>query len=154
MIISHKRLSVRSGKTLWWVIATTLILTTILNLVFARSLFSLLISILAIIVAIGVTLLLVRSLEVVIEAQGDHLVLRVPWLYKKKISITEIVSVEVGPETSLVEGYGIRYLGKNRRGLLVGGPSLSITTSSRQILVSCDDPKLLVQTIENIIRQR
>lgn len=90
--------------------------------------------IVALLLAVLMLVRVVRA-EIAIGAVGVELRLR-PF-YCKAIPFQDVLGAAVSTDTSVAEGFGYRYLGDNRRGLLVGGSCVEIATQGGAWVVSC-----------------
>lgn len=80
------------------------------------------------------------GLSVSIAVAEDNIVVRCTAFYSTMIPISDVLAVGTARDTALSDGYGIRILGKNTRGLLVGGPAVFLETTNRRWNISTPDP--------------
>lgn len=95
---------------------------------------------------------LVFALRTEIAIDTHTIRLRMLPIYTKHLAAQDILSVQPAAFTGSLEGFGYRVLGKDRRGLLVGGPSIEITTSERTWIVSCHHPDQIVKTLQTALQ--
>ena len=81
-----------------------------------------------------------RRARVTIDVSTTELVIAFRPFLSRRLPLSQVVSVTASPSTSLVQGFGYRILGRNRRGLLVGGPTVTVHTVERAWIVSTDSP--------------
>ncbi|MHC6219832.1 hypothetical protein [Arthrobacter sp. MMS24-S77] len=142
MVISEARLARDSKGLIWGIVGASAIVIVISAQAGGILLPGLLVA--ASIVAL--TWLIVR-MTVSIAIKEEKIVLRCEPFYSTAILLSDLSAVTRAPDTSLSEGYGIRVLGKNTRGVLVGGPAVALETASRRWIISAADPEDVVTTI-------
>ncbi|MGM7775433.1 hypothetical protein ACSVHC_05350 [Arthrobacter sp. KNU-44] len=86
-------------------------------------------------------------MTVSIAITEEKIVLRLAPFYSTEMSISDVVAVAGVPETTLADGYGFRIMGKNTRGLLVGGPAVALETKTRRWIVSTAHPEEITSAI-------
>lgn len=122
-------------------------------LVFLMAIFTLrgwsLIAAMGIVVLLGLALLAVRTIRAEINVDANQLVLRLRPLRTVSLERSDIRSVFASSDSSVAEGFGYRVLGKNRRGLLVGGPCVEIKTDEITWVVSCAEPARVAEVISS-----
>lgn len=101
-------------------------------------------SVLALMLLIGVALGFSR---VKITAGDEGLAGRCMGIIHVNVAWSEILSVEEGPETGVLEGAGYRVLTGGRVGLLVGGPSVEVRSSRKTYLLSVADSRAVAEEI-------
>lgn len=108
--------------------------------------------IIAVIVAalIASSVIIIYLVKVTIDVSDSEVVIAFRPGFTRKLALNEITSVTSSPPTSLQEGFGYRILGHNRRGFLVGGPSITICASGRTWVISTANAS---QTIEYLSAQ-
>ncbi|SDW76310.1 hypothetical protein SAMN04487912_104360 [Arthrobacter sp. cf158] len=89
----------------------------------------------------------VLRITVTIEATDQNLTVRCRPFYSKTIPLQDIVDAAPAPSSSMIEGFGVRYLGQRTWGLLVGGPAIVLETPSRTWLISTPDPEFTAASI-------
>jgi hypothetical protein len=102
---------------------------------------------------VGLTWLIVR-MTVSIAIAEEKIVVRCVPFYSTEIPISDVLAVTTAPDTSLSEGYGIRVMGRNTRGVLVGGTAVALETANRRWIISATQPKDVVSTIQDQIPAR
>ncbi|MHA7167113.1 hypothetical protein ACX801_02990 [Arthrobacter bambusae] len=149
MVVSEARLARRSKGLIWGIVGASVIVLVVSALVSGIVLPGLLIA--AGIVALTWTIV---RMTVSIATAGEKIVLRCTPFYSTEISISDILAVTTAPNTSLSEGYGFRLIGKNTRGLLVGGPAVALETSNRRWIVSAARPEDVTSAIRDHMTTR
>lgn len=145
--------SVRASRSVMFIVGGIMVLAmvAILGTIVTGQELSLAVG-LPVFIVIGVALLLVLGLRADI-ATGSRTVTIQMWpLYTKHIPVHDIQAVEPASPTNVFEGFGYWVLGPARRGLLVTGPSVEITTLYRTWVVSCHHPDEVVQSLRHTIR--
>ncbi|MGJ9404828.1 hypothetical protein ACHABQ_00690 [Nesterenkonia aurantiaca] len=104
------------------------------------------VSVLALVGVIGAAVAFSR---VKIVAGDTGLSARCMGIFHVSFAWDEILSVQEGPETGVLEGAGYRILPGGKVGLLVGGPSVEVRDSGKTYLLSVRDSQ---QTVEEIRR--
>ncbi|MFB9714705.1 hypothetical protein [Arthrobacter methylotrophus] len=97
---------------------------------------------------VAVTWTIVR-MTVSIATAEEKIVVRCAPFYSTEIPISEVSAVTTARDTSLSEGYGIRILEKKTRGVLVGGPAISLETVNRRWIISTAHPEEVASTIRD-----
>ncbi|GAA5189762.1 hypothetical protein GCM10023346_05200 [Arthrobacter gyeryongensis] len=149
MVISEARLAGRSKVLIWGIVGASVIVLVVSALVSGILLPGLLMA--AGILAI--TCAIVR-LTVSIAIAEEKIVLRCAPFYSTKISTSDVVAVGPAPDTSLADGYGFRLMGKNTRGLLVGGRAVALETKTRRWIVSTAHPQEVTSAIRDQMATR
>ncbi len=93
-------------------------------------------------------------MAVSIAIAGEQIVLGCEPFYSTDVSISAIVAVTTAEDTSLSDGYGFRVMGKNTRGLLVGGPAVTLETNNRRWIVSTAHPDVVTSAIRDQMTTR
>ena len=88
-----------------------------------------------------------RCARVTIDVRTTELVIAFRPFLSRRLPLSDVVSVAASPATSLGEGFGYRILGKGQRGLLVGGPSITVRTTSRAWVVSTENPTAVTRIL-------
>ncbi|WAH98849.1 hypothetical protein [Arthrobacter sp. MMS18-M83] len=143
MVISEARLA-RDSKGLIWGIAGA---STIVIVISAQAGGILLPGLLIAAGIVALTWLILR-MTVSIAITDEKIVLRCEPFYLTAIPLSDLSAVTRAPDTSLSEGYGIRVLGRNIRGVLVGGPAVALETASRRWIISAADPEEVLAIIQ------
>lgn len=69
-------------------------------------------------------------------------------VYRRKLRYGRITEVRVGPVTGLLQGAGLRPLGKGHTGYIAGGPTVTFVLSSGEIVTtSCPEPDAVVALV-------
>lgn len=102
------------------------------------------ISVLALVAVIGAAVAFSR---VRIIASDTDLSARCMGIFHVSFAWDEILSVQEGPETGVLEGAGYRILPGGKVGLLVGGPSVEVRDARKTYLLSVSDSQQAVQQI-------
>ncbi|MDQ4501980.1 hypothetical protein [Sinomonas sp. ASV322] len=147
MAISETRLEATPRRIIWAVVGAACV-TVIASSVPA----GVLIPGLAICGAIVLLTGLFLSMHVTVEETPNELVIRCRPFRAVRIPRSELISVGQGPETGLTEGYGVRWLGQGRNGLLTGGPTVCIETAGRKWIVSVENPSFAIRKINEFIQ--
>ncbi|MCX2748992.1 hypothetical protein OOZ51_14380 [Arthrobacter sp. MI7-26] len=136
MVISEARLARDSKGLIWGIVGASTIVIVISAQVGGILLPGLLI-------AAGIAALawLILRMTVSVAVTEENIVLRCKPFYSTAIPLSDLSVVTRAPDTSLSEGYGLRILSKNTRGLLVGGPAVALETASRRWIISAADPE-------------
>lgn len=85
--------------------------------------------------------------RVKITASQEGLAARCMGIFHVDFAWSEILSVEAGPETGVLEGAGYRLLPGGRVGLLVGGPTVEVRDARKTYLLSVQDPQAVAEEI-------
>ncbi|MFF2298636.1 hypothetical protein [Arthrobacter sp. NPDC058127] len=93
-------------------------------------------------------------MTVSIAIADEKIVLSCKPFYSIEVSISDVLAVTTAPDTSLSDGYGLRVMGKNTRGLLVGGPSIALETNNRRWIVSTARPEDVTSAIRDHMTTR
>ncbi|WP_284751799.1 hypothetical protein [Arthrobacter sp. efr-133-R2A-120] len=149
MVISEARLAGSSKSLIWGIVGASVMVLVVSALVSGIVLPGLLVA--AGIVAF--TWAIVR-MTVSIAVAGEKIVLSCKPFYSTEVSISDVLAVTTAPETSLAVGYGFRVMGKNTRGLLVGGPSIALETNNRRWIVSTARPEDVTSAIRDHMTTR
>ncbi|WP_326502543.1 hypothetical protein [Rothia nasimurium] len=73
--------------------------------------------------------------------------------FSKELPYSEIEKAEVGPETGLVQGAGLRIMGGGNTGYLTGGPSVTFTlTNGSRVTASATNPEQVVAEVNSRLR--
>lgn len=99
---------------------------------------------LALLMVVGVAL---GSSRVTITAGDEGLTARCMGIFHVDFAWSEILSVEAGPETGVLEGAGYRLLPGGRVGLLIGGPTVEVRDARKTYLLSGEDPQAVAEEI-------
>ncbi|UKA63763.1 hypothetical protein [Arthrobacter sp. FW306-04-A] len=142
MVISEARLARDSKGLIWGIVSAS----TIVIVISAQAGGILLPGLLIAAGIVALTWLIVR-MTVSIAVTEEKIVLRCAPFYSTTIPLSDLSAVTRASDTSLSEGYGIRVLGKNTRGVLVGGPAVVLETASHRWIISAADPEDVVSTI-------
>lgn len=102
------------------------------------------ISVLALMGVIGAAVAFSR---VRIIASDAGLSARCMGIFHVSFAWDEILAVQEGPETGVLEGAGYRLLPGGKVGLLVGGPSVEVRDAGKTYLLSVSDSQQTVQEI-------
>ena len=104
--------------------------------------------------ALFMCIIVLRLVKVTIDVSATHMIIAFRPFFSRRLALSDVMSVTVSPTTSAGEGFGYRVLGKNQRGLLAGGPSVTIHTSDRVWVVSSSNPKAVTAVIESQSSER
>ncbi len=142
MVISEARLA-RDSKGLIWGIVGASAIVIVISAQAGRILLP------GLLVAAGIVALtwLIVGMTVSITVTEEKIVLRCEPFYSTAIPISDLSAITRAPDTSLSEGYGLRILRKNTRGLLVGGPAVALEAASRRWVISAAHPEDVVSKI-------
>ena len=88
-----------------------------------------------------------RCARVTIDVSTTERVIAFRPFLSRRLPLSDIVSVVASPATSLEEGFGYRIMGKEQRGLLVGGPTITVRTTHRVWVVSADNPAAVTRIL-------
>lgn len=121
-------MTARSSRILGLVIAVAAVAVVAPAIVSNDTSFTSVLSVLALLLVAFVTLF---ALRVEISTNSDMVRIRLRPFYAKQLPVQNIVGGAVESQTGVGQGYGYRALGKDRRGLLVGGPSIKIETAQK-----------------------
>jgi hypothetical protein len=146
MVISEAQLAGRSKGLIWGIVGASVVVLLVSAMVSGILLPGLVIA--SSIVAL--TWAIVR-VTVSITISEEKIVLRCAPFYSTEVPISDVLAVTGADDTSLSDGYGFRVLGKNTRGLLVGGPAAAFETNNRRWIVSTAHPEEVVSTIQDQI---
>lgn len=102
---------------------------------------------LLIVTAILLSIAALRIARVTIDVSATEVVIAFRPFFSRRLILSELTSVAVSHTTSAAEGFGYRILGKNQRGLLVGGPTITIGTPERTWVVSVDNPAEVIEIL-------
>ena len=149
MVISEARLAARPKGLIWGIVAASVIVIVIS----AQAGGILLPGLLAALGVVALTWLIVR-MNVSIAVTEESIVVRCEPFYTTEIPVSEVSAITTGPVTSISEGYGIRVLGKNSRGVLVGGPAVALETANRRWVISAAHPEEVVSIIRNHVARK
>ncbi|VXC56084.1 conserved hypothetical protein [Arthrobacter sp. 9V] len=103
----------------------------------------------ALVAVIALLTVWVLRISVTIEATGQNLTVRCRPFYSKTIPLQDIIDASPAASSSMIEGFGVRYLGQRTWGLLVGGPAIVLETPRRTWLISTPDPEYTAASILN-----
>ena len=143
MVISEKRIGRRDKGVVWGVAASAAAVVFVSAYVGAKFWAGLLVAGLVVLLTA-----LVLSIRVVLERTEDFVVIRCLPFYTAKIRNPEILAVLRGTETTLVQGFGVRHLGRATRGVLVGGPTVVLETAKLRWVISVTDPDQAISRIQ------
>lgn len=149
MVISEARLEGRSKVLIWGIVGAAVVVLVVSAMVSGILLPGLVMTV----GIVALTWAIVR-MTASIEIAEEKIVLRCAPFYSTEVLISDVASVNPASETSLADGYGFRVMGRNTRGLLVGGPAVALKTKNREWIVSTADPEKVVSTILNQIKTR
>ncbi len=88
-------------------------------------------------------------MTVSIAIAEEKIVLRCARFYSTEMSISDVLAVTAAQHTSLSDGYGFRVMGKNTRGLLVGGGAVALETENRRWIVSTAHPEKVTSAVRD-----
>ena len=72
--------------------------------------------------------------------------------FSKELPYSEIEKAEVGPETGLAQGAGLRIMGGGNTGYLTGGPTVTFTlTNGSRVTASATNPEQVVAEVNSRI---
>lgn len=72
--------------------------------------------------------------------------------FSKELPYSEIEKAEVGPETGLAQGAGLRIMGGGNTGYLTGGPTVTFTlTNGSRVTASATNPEQVVAELNSRI---
>ena len=149
MVISEARLEGRSKGLIWGIVGAAVSVLIVSALVSGILLPGLLMAT----CIVALTCAIVR-MNISVAIAEDKIVLRCAPFYSTEVSIPDVLAVATASNTSLSDGYGLRVMGTNTRGLLVGGPAVSLETVNRRWIVSTANPEGVTSAIRDQMTTR
>ncbi|MDQ0029686.1 hypothetical protein [Arthrobacter bambusae] len=149
MVISEAHLARRSKGLIWGIVGASVVVVVVSAMVSGIVLPGLVLA--AGIVAL--TWAIVRA-TVSVAITGEKIVLRCAPFYSTEVPISDVLAVTTAEDTTLSDGYGFQVMGKNTRGLLVGGPAVAFETNNRRWIVSTAHPEEVASTIQDQIETK
>lgn len=149
-VLSSVRMPGRSSRILGLIIAASTVAVVASAIVSDDVSFTTVLPVFAILLLAFVAVI---ALRVEISTDSAAVRIRLRPFYAKQLPAQSIVSVTQESDTGVAEGYGYRILGKDRRGLLVGGPSIKIETAQKTWVISCEDPAEVSRVLNEAINK-
>ena len=146
MVISEAGLPGSSKGLIWGIVGASVMVLVVSALVSGIVLPGLLM-----VAGIAALTCLIVRMTVSIAIDEEKIVLRCAPFYSTEVSISDVLAITTAPDTSLSAGYGYRIMGKNTRGLLVGGPAVALETNNRRWIVSTAHPQEVISIIQDQI---
>lgn len=109
---------------------------------------------LALVILFLAVLALLLAVRAEIRLNEKALIILLRPVMSRTIPLAQVRDVAPTSDTSGAEGFGYRNLGRNRRGLLVGGPSVEITTPEKSWVVSCENALRTAELLKDQSRKR
>jgi hypothetical protein len=149
MVISDARLARRPKGLIWGIVGASVII--VVMSAHAGGILSA-----GVLIAVGILALtwLIVRMTVSIAVTENEIVVRCEPFYSAAIPLSDVSAVTTASDTSLHEGCGIRVLGKNTRGVPVGGPAVVFETSNRRWIISASHPEEVASTIRDQMTTR
>ena len=144
MVISEARLADHTKGLIWGIVSASVMVLIVSALVSD-------ILVPGLLIAAGIlafTWTVVRITVSIVVAE-EKIVLRCAPFYSTEVPISDVVAVATAPDTSLSDGYGFRVMGKNSRGLLVGGGAVALETKNRRWIVSTGHPEKVAAALRD-----
>lgn len=142
MLVSEAKLSTQTKRLIWGIVGASCVVVLISAVAGNIPVPGLLI----VAGVVGLTYL-IMSMTVTIDIETDSLVIRCKPFYAATLSFSSVVLAREAPSTSATEGFGLRALGDNTKGVLVGGPAVLVETTSRKWVVSAQNPGAVASRI-------
>jgi len=135
MLVSEAKLSGKTKRLIWGIVGASCVVVLVSAVAGNIPLPGL-----AIVAGMVALTYLVMSMTVTIDVETDRLVIRCKPFYAATLSFSSVLTAREAPSTSVSEGFGIRALGNNTKGVLVGGPAVLLETTARKWVVSVPNP--------------
>lgn len=87
-------------------------------------------------------------MRVTVTVDDEHIRVSVLGAVREEIAISKLTGIEVGPDTGLLHGAGIRFF-DGATALIVGGSSVRLETQLARYIVSVKEPEAFIADIKS-----